>query len=360
MTVAMPLPPDLGTRTQTGGTPEFAAAALEQFLRLHLPDSASGFALERISGGQSNPTFFATLGARRLVVRKKPAGDVLPSAHAVDREYRAITALAATDVPVPRALLFCGDTSVIGTPFYIMERLEGRVFHDAALPGVSPAERTAMYFAMAETLAKLHDVDPGAIGLGDFGRAGNYFERQVRRWSSQYQLARWRELPDLDRVAGWLPEHLPPEEPARICHGDFRIGNLMFHPSEPHVIGVLDWELSTLGQPLADVAFSALGWVTSPEEYGGLRGLDHAALGIPPREAYLARYFAARKTAAPHKVEPFHTIFALYRFAVIFEGIAARARAGSAAADNAAAVGELAPVFARRAVETIEAAAVAA
>ena len=336
-----------------GGTLEFDPAVLGAYLRAHVPGTSGAFTLARISGGQSNPTFFASLGERHLVVRKKPPGAVLPSAHAVDREYRVISALAATDVPVPRAVLFCDDISVVGTPFYAMDRLDGRVFHDAALPGVAPADRTAMYFAMAETLARLHDVDPDAIGLADFGRAGNYFERQIRRWIAQYQAARWRDLPDLDRAAAWLPEHLPPEEPARICHGDYRIGNLMFHRTEPRVIGVLDWELSTLGQPLADVAFSALGWVSYPHEYGGLRGLDHATLGIPSREDYLARYFASRKTPAPNKVEPFHTIFALFRFAVIFEGIAARARAGSAAADNAAAVGELAPVFARRAVEAM-------
>lgn len=336
---------------------EFDPASLERFLRASLPGAGHGFALERISGGQSNPTFFVTLGARRLVMRKKPPGEVLPSAHAVDREYRVISALAATDVPVPRTVLFREEPDIVGTPFYLMDRLEGRVFHDAALPGVTPAERRAMYFAMAETLATLHDVVPEAIGLGDYGRAGNYFERQVKRWSSQYQAARWRDMPDLDHVIAWLPEHLPPEEPTRICHGDFRIGNLMFHPTEPRVIGVLDWELSTLGQPLADVAFSALGWETFPHEYGGLRGLDHAALGLPSRDDYVAHYFAHRRTPAPNRLQPFHTVFALFRFAVIFEGIAARARLGTAAADNAADVGELAPVFARRAVESIETAA---
>ncbi len=290
-----------------GGTAEFDPAVLERYLRSRLPDTSGAFALERISGGQSNPTFFATLGGTRLVVRKKPAGDVLPSAHAVDREYRVISALAATDVPVPRAVLFCDDTSIVGTPFYAMERLDGRVFHDAALPGVSPADRTAMYFAMAETLARLHDVDPVAIGLGDFGRAGNYFERQIRRWIAQYQAARWRDLPDLDRVSAWLPEHLPPEEPARICHGDYRIGNLMFHRTEPRVIGVLDWELSTLGQPLADVAFSALGWVSYPHEYGGLRGLDHKALGIPSRADSRALLRQPPDPgAAPGRAVPYH------------------------------------------------------
>jgi aminoglycoside phosphotransferase (APT) family kinase protein len=332
---------------------EFDPGPLEQFLRATVPGASGALVLERISGGQSNPTFFATIGTTRLVVRKKPAGEVLPSAHAVDREYRVMAALAATGVPVPRTVLFCDDLSVVGTPFYVMQRLEGRVFHDAALPGVSPADRTSMYLSMAETLARLHDVDPASVGLADFGRPGNYFERQIRRWTSQYQLARWRDLPDLDHLAAWLPAHLPPEEPARICHGDFRIGNLMFHPTEPHVVGVLDWELSTLGQPLADVAFSAMGWATFPNEYGGLRGLDHTALGIPPREAYLAHYYASRKTPILRRLAPFDTIFSLFRFAVILEGIAARARAGSAAADNAASIGELAPIFARRAVETI-------
>ncbi|MGH7119206.1 MAG: phosphotransferase family protein [Acetobacteraceae bacterium] len=311
--------------------------------------------MQRIAGGQSNPTFFVTLGATRLVLRKKPAGTVLPSAHAVDREYRVISSLATTDVPVPEPVLFCADVSVIGTPFYLMRQLDGRVFHNAALPAVAPAERHAMYLSMAESLARLHDVDPAAIGLADFSRPGNYFERQIRRWTTQYRLARWRDLPDLEAVIAWLPEHLPPAEPARICHGDFRVGNLMFHPTEPHVIGVLDWELSTLGQPLADVAFSALGWLTTPEEYGGIKGLDHDALGIPSHETYLAHYFASRRTRASHEVAPFHTIFALFRFAVILEGIAARARAGSAVAENAAAVGELAPIFARRAAEAIRA-----
>jgi aminoglycoside phosphotransferase (APT) family kinase protein len=352
MTVDTPL----ATDAKIQHAAEFEPASLERFLRSRLADVSGDFSLERISGGQSNPTFFATLGQRRMVVRKKPPGEVLPSAHAIDREYRAISALAATDVPVPRAMLFCDDAAVVGTPFYVMERLEGRVFHQATLPGVSPSERSAMYLAMAEMLARLHDVDPAAIGLGDFGRAGNYFERQIRRWTSQYQLARWREMPDIDQIAAWLPKHLPPEEPARICHGDFRIGNLMFHPTEPRVVGVLDWELSTLGQPLADVAFSALGWETSPDEHGGLRGLDLAALGIPTREAYLATYFASRKTPAPHKLAPFHTIFAMFRFAVIFDGIAVRARSGSAAAENAAAVGEFAPIFARCAVEAMRAA----
>jgi aminoglycoside phosphotransferase (APT) family kinase protein len=343
------------SRPQDSGPLEFDPAVLEKFLRGCVPGTQRGtLALGRISGGQSNPTFFITIGERRMVMRKKPAGQVLPSAHAVDREYRVLTALAATDVPVPKTVLYCDDPAVIGTPFYVMDRLEGRVFPDAALPGVSPADREAMYLAMAETLAKLHDVDPAAVGLGDFGGTGNYFQRQIGRWTKQYNAARWRDLPDVERLIEWLPNHLPPKEETRICHGDYRIGNLFFHSSEPRVVGVLDWELSTLGQPLADLAYSALGWITAPEEYGGFRGLDLAALGIPSRQRYVERYLANRKTPATQRLLPFHTIFALFRLAVIFEGIAARARLGTAAAANAAEVGELSKVFARRATECVE------
>ncbi len=334
--------------------PDFDPESLERFLRGALPRGGSGeFRLERVAGGQSNPTFFVTLSPRRMVMRKKPTGVTLPSAHAVDREYRVLTAVAGTDVPVPRTILYSDDVSIIGTPFYLMERLEGRVFHDTSLPGVEPAEREAMYFDMARTLAKLHDIDPVAAGLGDFGRASGYFERQIRRWSKQYELARWRDLPDVELLIDWLPKYMPTDDGGRICHGDFRIGNLMFHPREPRVVGVLDWELSTLGQPLADVAFSALPFVTFPQEYGGLRGLDLRALGIPSRASYLEAYFSGRTTGERGPLSPFHTAFAFFRMAVIFEGIAARARAGSAAAANAAEIGELSAVFARRGLQCL-------
>jgi aminoglycoside phosphotransferase (APT) family kinase protein len=346
-------------KATTGADPsadaEFRPDELERFLKSRLGEPAhTKFKLARVSGGQSNPTFFVTLGSQRMVLRKKPPGETLPSAHAVDREYRVLTALASTDVPAPRTFLYCDDLSVVGTPFYLMERLEGRVFHETSLPDLAPAERSQMYSEMARTLAVLHDIDPLAVGLGDFGRASGYFERQIRRWTKQYELARWRDLKDIEKLIEWLPAHLPDDDAARICHGDFRIGNLMFHPTEPRVIGVLDWELSTLGHPLADLAFSALPWVTFPSEYGGMRGLDLAVLGIPPREDYIAAYYAARRTPEAQRPAPFHTAFALFRMAVIFEGIAARARAGSAAAENAAEVGELSAVFARRGVECLE------
>jgi aminoglycoside phosphotransferase (APT) family kinase protein len=334
--------------------PDFEPGRLEGFLRTRVEGPAYGsFEFARISGGQSNPTYFVTVGERRLVMRKKPSGKVLSSAHAVDREYRVLTALASTDVPVPKTVLYCDDPSVIGTPFYVMDRLEGRVFSDASLPNIAPSDRGEMYFAMAETLAKLHDVDPAAIGLADYGATGNYFQRQIRRWTKQYNDARWRDLPDVERLIEWLPNHIPPEDVTRICHGDYRIGNLFFHPTEPKVVGVLDWELSTLGQPLADLAYSMLGWIMAPDEYVGLSGLDLRSMGIPSRDAYVERYFASRKTPTNQRLVPFHTIFALFRLAVIFEGIAARARSGSAAAANAAEVGELSKVFARRAMECV-------
>jgi aminoglycoside phosphotransferase (APT) family kinase protein len=336
---------------------EFDPAVLESYLRRRL-DCPSGdpITIERISGGQSNPTFFVTLDDHRMVMRKKPPGEILPSAHAVDREYRVLSALGATDIPVPQTILFCDDVSVVGTPFYLMKRLDGRVFSDATLPNVSPKEREAMYFAMAETLAKLHDVDHRAIGLSDYGRPGNFFQRQIGRWTKQYDLAHWRDLPDIERLVEWLPNNLPTGEETHICHGDFRIGNVFFEPTQPRIIAVLDWELSTLGEPMADLAYSSLCWVTYPEEYGGIRGLDHATLGIPSRSRYIERYFASRRTPTSQQMLPFHTVFSLFRLAVIFEGIAARARSGSAAAANAAEVGELSTVFARRAVELIDSA----
>lgn len=308
--------------------------------------------IERISGGQSNPTFFVSYENRRMVLRKQPGGTVLPSAHAVDREHRIMDALAGSGVPVPKMLLFCASREIVGTPFYMMERLDGRVFSEASLPGVMPAQRRAMYFDMAVTLAKLHRVDWQALGLADYGRPGNHFMRQIGRWAKQWQLSKTREIPAVDRLIEWLPENAPADDIVTISHGDFRIGNLMFHPTEPKVVGVLDWELSTLGHPLADLAYSALAWRLHPTDYMGMAGLDLEALGIPDENEYLERYYA--ETLEHGRVAPFHMAFSMFRLAVILEGIAARAKAGNANSDNAEVVGNLAIVLANRGVETIE------
>ncbi|MBR3190304.1 phosphotransferase family protein [Bosea sp. (in: a-proteobacteria)] len=324
---------------------------LDAFMRRALPGLEGRMLLEPISGGQSNPTFFVTYDNRRLVLRKQPAGELLPSAHAVDREHRIISALKDSGVPVPPALLYCDDRTVVGTPFYLMERLDGRVFHDCTLPGVSREERGAMYAAMARTLAALHNVDFAGVGLGDYGRRGNYFIRQVSRWSRQWAEIRTRDDADVDRLIAWLPQHIPSDEATSIVHGDYRIGNLMFHPTEPRVVALLDWELSTLGHPLADLAHSAMAWVSAPNEYGGIRRLDLSMLGIPSLESYLAAYDGEARHGV--RLDTFHMVFALFRWSMIFEGIAARARTGTANAADAAATEGLAAAFASRAAELI-------
>lgn len=329
----------------------FDADGLQNYLHRAIPGVRGPMRLERIVGGQSNPTFFVTFDNRRLVLRKQPPGELLPSAHAVDREYRVITALARQGIPVPGTVLFCEDRAVVGTPFYLMERVEGRVFHDATLLGLAPAERQAMYESMSRTLADLHGVDVAAAGLADYGRPGNYFGRQIGRWTKQWNLSRTRDDANIDKLIAWLPAHIPEDDTASLVHGDYRIGNLMFHPTEPRVVAILDWELSTLGHPLADMAHAAIAWKTRPEEFGGLLGLDLEAMGIPSLERFEEIY--AQEAHHGVRLTPFHMAFGLFRWAVIFEGIAARAAAGNAFSDDAAANGRLAAVFAKRAADLI-------
>jgi len=333
------------------GEADFDPAALEHFLRGRF--GPGDLVLSRIGGGQSNPTYFVDFGSRRMVLRKQPGGPLLRGAHAVNREFRVIEALAGTGLPVPRPILFHPEPEPIGTPFYLMERLEGRVFHDASLPGLAPAERRGIYFGMADAMAKLHAVRPDEIGLSDYGRPGNYFERQIARWTRQWRESPSERIADLDALADWLPAHLPADDgQVSIAHGDFRLGNLMFHPERPEVVGILDWELSTLGHPLADLGFCSMPWHTAPQEYGGILGLDRAALGIPSQREFLDRYYAAAVPTAP--LQRFHLAFALFRFAVIFVGIADRARAGNAAGSNAGEIAPLAARFAARAIEVID------
>lgn len=307
-----------------------------------------------IDGGQSNPTYFVDRGEARYVLRKKPAGPILKGAHAIEREFRVLRALEATNAPVPRALWLEEDPAPLGTPFYVMERLEGRVFSDCALPGVDPADRREMYLDTARTLARLHAVRPEAVGLGDYGRSGDYFERQIGRWSRQYRESDGDRIEALDHLAEWLPANAPVDDGLiSIAHGDFRIGNMMFHPTEPRVVGVLDWELSTLGHPLADLGFCVIPWHSAPDEYGGLLGSGWEGSGIPTEAEFVAEYAAHASHDAA--LEPFHIAFAMFRFAVIFHGIADRARAGNANSREATELGPLAERFARRACDVIAA-----
>jgi aminoglycoside phosphotransferase (APT) family kinase protein len=325
---------------------------LAGYLRARLPGLAGAMTALPIAGGQSNPTFRLRFADRDLVLRKQPAGELLPSAHAVDREFRIQQALAGSGVPVPRMEHFCDDRAVIGTLFYIMEALDGRVFKDPALPGLEPCERAAIYDSMNEVLARLHVVDWRAIGLEGFGRPGSYFARQINRWTRQWQASKTREIPEIEQLIAWLPEHVPARDETTIVHGDYRLGNLMLHPREPCVIALLDWELSTLGHPLADLAYNCVVYRAAADDYGGLLGLDLEALGIPSEQDYVARYCA--RTGRADGITPFHLAFSMFRFAVIFEGIAARARAGIAAAADAEEVGKLSVVYARRACTLIE------
>lgn len=326
--------------------------ALSNWLRSKA-DGPVDLRVQKIRGGQSNPTWYLDWGNLRLVLRKKPNGQILRGAHAVEREFRVLKALEDTDVPVPKALWLEEDKSVLGTPFYVMERIDGRVFSDCSLPDLSPFERREVYLDMARTLARLHAVRPEQVGLAGFGRPSNYFKRQIAQWSKQYSDSTSPRIADLDRLVTWLPKNVPEDDGAlSIAHGDFRLGNLMYHPTEPRVVAVLDWELSTLGHPLADLGFCVMPWHSAPDEYGGILGTHWSKLGIPEQDSFVAEYYAHACPTKPLK--RFHMAFALFRFAVIFLGISDRARTGNATAKNAETLGPLAEKFAARAVQLTE------
>ena len=327
--------------------PEFDLDELGTYLAGHLEGIGGAARLERIGGGYSNPTFFLRHEAGGdFVIRKQPPGPLLPSAHAIDREFRVISALAGSAVPVPKALHYCTDASVIGTPFYVMERLDGRVFHDNALPGLTPADRSAIFDSMNATLAALHDVDPDVAGLGDYGRKGGFVERQISRWNRQYEQGKTRTLPEFERLARWLSVNCPRgEEPCTIVHGDYRLGNLMIHPTEPRVIAVLDWELSTLGHPLTDLGYNLMAWIMDRSEHEGLGGHDLDSLGIPRMEAYAQAYMARRGQDGP--LDPFFIALAFFRLAAIFEGVVSRAVLAGKPDEEIDAVRRYGPIFAR-------------
>ena len=317
------------------------AASLERYLSERLPDVRGPLRIRQYEGGQSNPTYFLATGGTGYVLRRKPPGKLLPSAHLIEREYRVLSALAATDVPVPRPLLLCEDPSVIGTAFYVMEHVPGRVFADPRLPGLAPPERAAVYASMVDVLARLHRVDWQALGLADYGRPGNYFQRQIHRWTEQYRASETETIPAMERLIEWLPRHIPADDQTTIAHGDYRLANLLVHPTEPRVVAVLDWELSTLGHPLADLAYSAMAYRLPRALFDGLADEDLGPLGIPSEDAYVADY--CRRTGRMGIADwPFCLAFAMFRLAAIVQGIMGRVRAGTAAAANARERGALA------------------
>jgi aminoglycoside phosphotransferase (APT) family kinase protein len=302
----------------------FDEARLVAYLGQHIDDFGGEVEVRQFSGGASNPTFLLTAWAgeraRRFVLRKKPPGALLQSAHQVDREYRIMAALAATEVPVPTMRVLCRDPSVIGTDFYVMDWLAGRVFRDAALPDLTPEERRAVYDELNATLAKLHQVDFDAVGLSDFGRRGGYFARQIDRWTRQYRGAETKAIPAMERLIERLPELIPSDDSISIAHGDYRLENVMFHPTEPRLIAVLDWELSTIGHPLADLAYNAFLWRSESKTWGSLKGLDLAALGIPTEAEYVAAY-RRRTGRGPIADWSFYVAFGVFRLASISQGV---------------------------------------
>lgn len=315
---------------------------LADWLRANVADFQGELRLQPLAGGQSNPTYRVEAGEHRWVLRRKPPGVLLASAHAVDREYRVMAALAKTDVPVPRVHALCEDAAVVGSTFVVMDLVEGRVFVDPSLPGMAPAERAAIYAAMARALAAIHRVDVQAVGLSGHGKPQNYLSRQIERWTRQYRASETDRIEAMERLIEWLPAQLPPgldDEPGTLVHGDYRLDNLIFHPTEPRVLAVIDWELSTLGHPLADLAYHLMAWRVTPDEFRGLKGHDLAALGIPDEATHLQSHLDAGGRAPGAQLD-YLMAFNMFRMAAILQGILARSLQGNAAAADARATGE--------------------
>lgn len=318
----------------------FDEGALATYLRNHADGFEGDVRVGQFAGGQSNPTFLIESGGKRYVMRKKPPGKLLPSAHAVDREYRVMKALADTDVPVPRMVVLCEDDAVIGQMFYVMECVEGRIFRDATLPGMEPSERAAIYDSMNDTMAKLHRVDHEAVGLADYGRPGNYIQRQTARWIKQYEASKTEEIPSFDALVDWLPKNVPDGDEVSIAHGDFRLENMIYHPTEPRPVAVLDWELSTIGHPLADLGYNVQGFYM-PTSAGAVGGLASMPEGIPSVASYVQTYAERTGRDRIENLE-FFIVFSMFRMAAIVQGIVMRAKQGNASSDNAADVGRMA------------------
>jgi aminoglycoside phosphotransferase (APT) family kinase protein len=316
----------------------FDVEALGVYLREHIPGFPAGeVSVEQFKGGQSNPTFKLSAGGQSFVLRTKPgpAAKLLPSAHAIDREFKVMDALNKAGFPAPRQLLLCNDEAVIGRAFFVMEFIEGRVLWDQSLPGMTPPERAAIYDELNRVIAQLHTIDYAAIGLADYGKPGNYFARQIERWTRQYQASATETIEAMDQLIDWLPKNIPAGEATSIVHGDFRMDNMIFHPTEPRILAVLDWELSTLGHPLADFSYHCMSWHIKPGQFRGIAGLDLEELGIPSQEQYIATYCA--RTGATIRPEDFNFYLAynMFRLAGIMQGIMKRYVDGTASSAQA-------------------------
>jgi aminoglycoside phosphotransferase (APT) family kinase protein len=324
----------LGQTTAVRRGHEIDPQRLESWLAAHLEGFRGPLEIRQFEGGQSNPTYFLRTPARDYVLRKKPPGQLLPSAHQVDREYRVMTALGDTGIPVPPTRLLCTDEAVIGTVFFVMDSVDGRVFRQPHLPGVPPHERAAIYENMADVLARLHGVNVAAVGLTDYGRPGNYYARQIARWSGQYVAAKTDEIPSMDRLMEWLPANIPPGDETAIVHGDYRVENLIFHPTEPRIVAIVDWELSTLGHPLADLAYNCLTYHLAPEALGRPEQGEIDRRGIPSEADYVAAY--CRRTGRSGIPNwHFYLAFSMFRLASILQGVYARGLQGNAASTYA-------------------------
>jgi aminoglycoside phosphotransferase (APT) family kinase protein len=323
--------------------PAIDLAALERYLQAHIDGFGGPIQLSRFKGGQSNPTYLLSTPGRQYVMRTKPApvAQLLPSAHAVEREFRLQSALAGSAVPVAKMHCLCEDESVIGRAFYLMDFVEGRIFWEQSLPGMDPGERTAIYSELNRVIAELHHVDFDALGLSDYGKPGNYFARQIDRWTRQYRASETGAIGPMEQLIAWLPQHIPDEAAPQVSlvHGDYRLDNVIFHPTEPRILAVIDWELSTLGHPLADFAYHVMSWHIVPGgAMRGLAGLDLPALGIPGESAYIAAYErrAGRALAGDWN---FYLAYNLFRIAAILQGIAKRVQEGTASSPQAAEYG---------------------
>ena len=316
---------------------QFDAARLEEYMASHVESFRGPLTVAEFRGGQSNPTYLLEGASDRYVLRRKPPGKLLKSAHAVDREFRVISALYGADFPVPRPYALCEDDAVIGTAFYIMEYVEGRIFWDLDLPNANPNGRAALYDHVNETIARLHSFDYESLGLGDFGKPGNYFARQISRWTGQYRASETGSVKSMDALIEWLPDNIPEDDSASIVHGDYRLDNMVIHPTRPRVLAVLDWELSTIGHPLADFTYHLMAWQMPDIGIGstGLLGLDLTELGIPDEDTYIQRYCERTGRSGGIDNRNFYSAFNFFRLAAILQGIAGRVRDGTAASAHA-------------------------